>query len=130
MVVMALAADVASRLGDTRHAAQLYELLLPHADANVVIGLGAVCLGSAHRYLGGLALTLEHRSEAVDHLRRAVAANTSLGATLELAHTRLDLARALGPGAEARGLIEQAQATADERGLPAVGRLAGELRQG
>jgi len=129
MVVMALAADIASRLGDTAHAAQLYDLLLPYADTNVVIGLGAVCLGSTSRYLGALAQTLERRSEAVEHLRRAVEANTRLGATLELAHSRLDLARALGRGAEARRLAEQAQAIADDRGLPAVARLAAELRQ-
>jgi DNA-binding SARP family transcriptional activator/tetratricopeptide (TPR) repeat protein len=130
MVVMALAADLASRLRDPGHAAPLYDLLLPFADTNVVIGLGAVCLGSASRYLGGLALTLGRRDDAVDHLRHAAAANADLQATLELAHTQLDLARALGDGPEARELIEQAEGIASARDLPAVARLAAELRRG
>ena len=127
MAVMALSADLATRLGDAGHAAPLYELLAPFADTNVVIGLGAVCLGSVSRYLGGLALTLDRRDVAVVHLRRAAAANRALRATLELAHTQLDLARALGDGPEARQLIEEAKAIAAERGLPAVARLAAEL---
>jgi DNA-binding SARP family transcriptional activator/tetratricopeptide (TPR) repeat protein len=129
MVIMALAADLASRLDDAGHAAPLYELLLPFAATNVVIGLGAVCLGSASRYLGGVALTLERRDDAIHHLRHAVETNTALGATLELAHTQLDLARALGDGPEARQLIGQAEAIAAERELPAVARLAAELRE-
>jgi hypothetical protein len=130
MVAMALSADLATRLDDPGHAAPLYDLLLPFAATNVVIGLGAVCLGSTSRYLGGLALTLGHRDAALNHLRHAVQANTELGATLELAHTQLDLARALGDGSEARQLIEQAEAIAAQRGLPAVARLAAELRGG
>jgi len=76
-----------------------------------------------------VALTLERRDDAIHHLRHAVETNTALGATLELAHTQLDLARALGDGPEARQLIGQAEAIAAERELPAVARLAAELRE-
>ena len=34
-------------------AAALYELLLPYAGTNVVIGLGAVCLGATRRATWG-----------------------------------------------------------------------------
>ncbi len=129
MVITALAADLAHVLGDVERAAILYDLLEPFADTNVVIGLGAVCLGSASRYLGRLALTLGRQADAVAYLRRAVAANASLQATVELAHSQVDLAWALGPGAEAIELLEAAEAVAAERRLPAVARRAALLRE-
>lgn len=129
MVVAALAADLAYALDDAERAAILYDLLQPFADANVVIGLGAVCLGATSRYLGRLALTLGRREEAVAHLRQAVAANASLQAVVELAHSWVDLAWALGVGPEAVELLEQAEAAAGERRLPAVARRAALLRE-
>ncbi len=129
MVVSALAADLAHSFDDSERAAVLYDLLAPYADTNVVIGLGAVCLGATSRYLGRLALTLGRREEAVAHLRRAVASNASLQATIELAHSRVDLAWALGPGAEAMALLQQAEGVAAERRLPAVARRAALLRE-
>jgi tetratricopeptide (TPR) repeat protein len=95
-----------------------------------VIGLGAVCLGATSRYLGRLALALGQRQQAVEHLREAVRANARLGATAELAHAQLDLAKALGGGSEAAQLIEQARATAGERDLVTVARRAAKLRGG
>ena len=129
MVVTALAADLAHSLDDVERAAILYDLLEPFANTNVVIGLGAVCLGATSRYLGRLALTLGRREEAMAHLRHAVAANASLQATVELAHSQVDLAWALGPGAEAVELLEEAEAVATERRLPAVARRAALLRE-
>ena len=46
LTTMALAADVCAGLGDEATAAIIHEQLLPYAQANVVIGLGAACLGS------------------------------------------------------------------------------------
>ncbi len=129
MVVTALAADLAHGFHDAERAAILYELLEPYADTNVVIGLGAVCLGSTSRYLGRLALTLGRQDEAVGRLRHAVAANASLQAVVELAHSRVDLAWALGAGTEAVELLEQAEAVATERRLPAVARRAALVRE-
>jgi hypothetical protein len=94
-----------------------------------VIGVGAVCLGATSRYLGRLALTLGRREESVAHLRHAVAANASLQAVVELAHSRVDLAWALGSGTEAVELLEQAEAVAIERRLAAVARRAALLRE-
>ncbi len=129
MVVTALAADLAHSFDDEERAAILYELLEPFAATNVVIGIGAVCMGATSRYLGRLALTLGRREESVAHLRHAVAANESLQAVVELAHSRVDLARALGPGAEAVELLEQAEAVAIEWRLAAVARRAALVRE-
>ncbi|MFZ0091613.1 MAG: tetratricopeptide repeat protein, partial [Solirubrobacteraceae bacterium] len=130
MVTAALAAELAAALGEVDFAATLYDLMLPFADTNVVIGLGAACLGATNRYLGLLALSLERVADAVAHLRRAVRSNAQLGATIELARSQLDLARALDWTAEGRELAARAEATAAQRGLSAVARRAAELRGG
>jgi len=129
MVVTALAADLAHALHDADRAAILYELLEPFGDTNVVIGLGAVCLGATSRYLGRLALTLGRQEQAVAHLRHAVAANDKLQAVVELAHSRVDLAAALGSGTEAAELLEQAEAVASDLRLAAVARRAALVRE-
>ena len=87
---MMLLADACTALGDKRRAGLLYELLAPYRSGNVVIGLAAVCMGSAARYLGRLATTIGDRD------------------------------RALGPGPEADRLIESAAATAQRLGLRSV----------
>jgi tetratricopeptide (TPR) repeat protein len=129
MVVMTLAADLAFALDDAQRAAVLYERLEAFAGTNVVIGLGAVCLGATSRYLGRLALARGRPEEAVAHLRQAVAANAALGAVVELAHAHVDLASALGAGTEAAELLEQAEAAAAERRWPAVARRAALVRE-
>ncbi len=129
MVVMALAADLAHVLDDTERAGIVYALLEPYADTNVVIGLGAVCLGSTSRYLGRLALTLGRREDALEHLRDALKANAALQARVELAHSQVDLAGALGAGTEAVELLEAAEVVAGELRLPAVARRAAAVRE-
>jgi tetratricopeptide (TPR) repeat protein len=127
MITVTLLADVAAAVGDAERAALLYELLLPFAQAHVVIGLGAVCLGATAGYLGRLALTIDRRSDALEHLWRAIESNRALQAPVVLAHTQLDCALALGPGAPARALIEEARQTAAQLDLPAVGHRAENL---
>jgi hypothetical protein len=68
------------------------------------------------------------RTAAVEHRRRALARNAALKAPVQIAHTQVDYARLLGPGREARGLIEAAARTAEELGLPSVARRVAELR--
>jgi hypothetical protein len=97
----------------------------------VVIGLGTVCLGSAARYLGRLAMTVGDREAALEHFRAAVQANAALRTPLFLAHSQLDYARALGPGSpEAEELIATAAETARQLGLANVGRRAAALQAG
>ena len=129
MLLSSMFADLASGLGDADRSARLYDQLLPYADVNVVIGIGAVCQGSTSRFLGRLALTMERRAEAVEHLEHAVAASERLGATVWVAHTQVDLARALGAGEQARALIARARATAAGHGLLVIERRAAELER-
>jgi len=99
---------------DAGPAAELYRLLLPYADRNIVLAHGVQCTGSAARHLGCLAGLLGRWPEAVDHFESAIAANRRWGAEPWLARTLLDYADAMlrrgGPEApaEARSLVTQA----------------------
>jgi DNA-binding SARP family transcriptional activator len=124
IAVVSLLAEVASEVGDVERCELLYDLLAPHAEATVVIGIAAVCLGAVARYLGRLALVTDRRELALRHLERAVQTNAALQAHVCLAHTQVDLARALGGGDRARSLIADAVAIATERDLPLVARRA------
>jgi tetratricopeptide (TPR) repeat protein len=129
LIAATLLADAAAELGDRDRAARMYELMLPYRHGNVVIGLAAVCLGSAARYLGRLAMVVGQSDAAIEHFDLALAGNAALGTPVYLAHTRLDYARALGPGAGASELIEAAAKTAAELGLANVARRAQTLRE-
>ncbi len=126
MTAITLLADCCADLGDAERAVHLYELLTPYREANVVIGLAVVCLGSAARYLGRLAATMGRTREATEHFERALVAEAALKAPVCLAHTQLEYARMLGPeSAKGRSLLAAATATAEELGLAAVlGRVA------
>jgi hypothetical protein len=115
-------------LGDGERAAQLYDLLLPFRDVNVVIGIGAMCEGSAARYLGLLAACTGARREAVEHFEQALIANAALRAPLHLAHTQLDYASLLGAEPRAAKLIIAAGRIAKELGSPYVAQRAAELQ--
>ncbi len=129
LIAITLLADTSVALADADRAAKLYELLRPYREVNVVIGLAAVCLGSAARYLGRLAATLDRREEAAEHFERALVANARLNAPIWLAHTRLDYAELLGPGdRRSSELIEVASQTAAELSLPAIAKRVAELR--
>ena len=106
MTAITLLADCCADLGDAERAEHLYELLTPYRDANVVIGLAVVCLGSAARYLGRLAATIGPTREATEHFERALVAEAALKAPVCLAHTQLEYARMLGPeSAKGRSLL-------------------------
>ncbi len=122
MIAMVLLSDVCADLADGDRAALLYVKLEPYADVNVVIGLAAVCLGSAESFLGRLAGTMGRIDLAASHFERALRANAALGAPACLARSRVDYARALGPGPRAAELRAAAGRTAAELGLGAVAR--------
>jgi DNA-binding SARP family transcriptional activator len=128
LIGVTLLADLSATLGDARRSETLYEMLLPYSDVNVVIGLAAVCLGSAARFLGRLAGAMGRREEAVTHFQRALDGNAGLGAPVYLAHTQLDFAELLGPeDPEARRLIAAAADVAERLGLPGVARRAASM---
>lgn len=128
MVAITLLSDVCVGLGDAVRAEHLHDLLLPYAGANVVIGLAAVCLGSASQILGKLAGTMGSESQATAHFERALLANEQLKAPVALAHTQLDYAQLLGGGALASRLIGEAARAGEQLSLPSVIRRAAELQ--
>ena len=128
IVAITLLSDLCSDLGDRRRAEQVYELLLPFAEVNVVIGLAVVCLGSAGRFLGRLAAAMGDRERAVEHFERALAANIAMNAPVCLARTQLDYAAAIGAGSRASELIQAAERTAERLRLPALASRAATLK--
>jgi DNA-binding SARP family transcriptional activator len=124
LIAVTLLAEGAARVGDRERAGRLYQLLSPYRNGNVVIGLATVCLGAAARFLGLLARTIGDAQAASEHFELALEGNAALRTPLYLAHTQLDYAELLGPGARARHLIESARRTAQELNLPAVAKRA------
>ncbi len=131
-VSLTLLSEVCCFLGDRRCARRLYDLLLPYAERNVVIGAGIVFLGSASRSLGLLATSLGRCEEAEKHFQDALTMNTRTGAAPWTAWTQYGYARALlarharGDRRLAFDLLSQARVIAEELGMP---RLLGQIRQ-
>jgi len=95
LVAVTLLADVCAMLGDATHAAVLYDLLVPYAGRNVVLSSGTLCLGSASRFLGVLAATMQRWDDATRHLDDALEMHRRIGARPFLAHTQTDYAAML-----------------------------------
>ncbi len=118
--------EVCAFLGDGRHAATLYDLLLPYAGHNVVAGAAYMCYGDASRYLGMLAHAMEHWQEAEQHFEQALTMNAKMGARPWLAHTQYDYAMMLatrdypGDADKASLLLHEALLTARELGMQAL----------
>jgi tetratricopeptide (TPR) repeat protein len=116
--------QVAFFLKDKERARLLYELLLPYAGRNAIVGSANDCFGAVARYLGLLATTMERWDEAARHFADALAMNERVGARLFVAHTQYDYATMLltgnarGDQAHAQPLLDQALATAQELGMP------------
>jgi class 3 adenylate cyclase len=123
MPTVAMLAEVCAALGDVRRAAELYDLLLPYAGRNVVVGAGVACMGAASSFLAPLAASMSRWVEATLHFESALEMNARMGARPRLANTQLAYARMLlargEPGDErkALGLLAQALETAQELGM-------------
>ncbi len=119
-------AEVCTLLGDARHAQGLYQLLLPWAGRNIVLGGGSGCPGATDRFLGRLAATLHDWSAADRHFSLALTLNEQMGALAPLAHTRYDFARMLlargfpDDRARAQSLLQDARTLAERLGLVAL----------
>jgi DNA-binding NarL/FixJ family response regulator len=101
---VAALAEACALLGDTKRAAELYDLARPFADHNVVPG-SLPCAGSVERYLGLLAATDGRFETAGHHFDRAVAANAELGARPMVAWSQHDHAAML----RSRGRLDDAE---------------------
>jgi len=119
---LAYLAEVCATLGDETRAARLYELMLPYAELNVLVGLDFY-LGASGRYLGQLAAAMSHWDVAEAHFEHALRLDERTGAATWLAHSRYQYGRMLrlrGRSADqerAGALIEQALATARALGM-------------
>jgi class 3 adenylate cyclase/tetratricopeptide (TPR) repeat protein len=126
MGTMSYLADICSFLGDRARADTLYEILLPFAGRNVVVGNGVACYGALSRYLGALATTLERWDDGARHFEDALAMNTRMDARPWLAHTQEQYAAMLlarrqsGDRDKAAALLEAALATVRELGMRAL----------
>ncbi|MBI3300870.1 MAG: helix-turn-helix transcriptional regulator, partial [Deltaproteobacteria bacterium] len=126
MGCMTYLVDVCTSLGDRARAATLYQLLLPYAGRNVVIGNAVACYGALSRYLGALATTLGRWDEAAQHFEDALAMNACMEARPWLAHTQYQYGTMLlardqpGDGEKARALLSAALVTARELGMRAL----------
>jgi DNA-binding CsgD family transcriptional regulator len=115
-------AEVAILLVDRTCAASLYELLLPYARRNVMVGVPN-CFGSAAAYLGGLAAILGRWGAAVQHFEDALTMNAKLGIRPFLARAQYRYGAILlqhsqsADRARVLELLALAQATAQELGM-------------
>ncbi|MGE0683552.1 MAG: hypothetical protein AB7P69_21960, partial [Candidatus Binatia bacterium] len=120
---LAFLAHVCVFLRDACRAAQLYALLLPYADRNVVISTAIAYHEPADHSLGVLAALRGQWDEAQRHFAAALAMNTRLGARPRLADAQYACACLLltrqkpGDREQAIVLLDSALATAQELGM-------------
>ena len=119
---MSLLSEICGLLGDADSAEVLYRLLGPYAEFNC-FDLPEAMRGSASRYLGILAATMERWPEAAQHFENALDMNETMGAKPWLAGTQNDYAQMLltrdGPGDRKRAgeLRASVKATYSHLGL-------------
>jgi DNA-binding CsgD family transcriptional regulator len=119
---VAALAEICAQLADPACAALLYDLLLPYAQRNIMVGV-PIGLGAAATYLGRLAAILERWPDAAQHFDTALAINTKLGAPPFVAHTQFHYGVMLRhrdqPADQERATVlsDQAAATAQSLGM-------------
>jgi DNA-binding CsgD family transcriptional regulator len=77
---------------DSKHAGELYALLLPWQGRNLVAASMVMCYGPADRLLGMLCTILERWDSAARHFDAALAMNERQGSKPWLAHTQYEYA--------------------------------------
>ncbi|MEK6304460.1 MAG: protein kinase [Acidobacteriota bacterium] len=123
VVTMGTLAYVCSYLSDVRRAALLYDLLLPYAPRQLVIGSSAIGVGAISRFLGILATTMSRWEDAVAHFEGALLMNTRIGAIPAVAFTQQEYGVMFlkrgepGDREKAIQIFDQALAIANEIGL-------------
>jgi uncharacterized protein HemY len=94
----------------------------------VLIASGSACYGSASRFLGALATTMQRWDDAERHFEDAVAMNEGMAARPWLAHTQYQYATMLlsrdqpPDSIKAAALLKKALVTARELGMGALER--------
>jgi DNA-binding CsgD family transcriptional regulator len=126
--------ELASQFDDRETAAQMYQLMLPHADLFVCSGAGVIMiLGSVRYPLGVAAATMGRLDDAVQHLRAAIDSGRRTGMPPVVAQATHQLARVLARRTrpsdrdEAAALATAAAALADRLGMRPLQRQAQDL---
>ena len=123
IVTLTLAAHAAYYLRDQARAARLYEILLPYATRQVVVGSGFLCEGSGSLALGEAAAALERWEDAERHFEEAIASaertdTRPWGARAQLYYAQMLRDRDKGGDREkAQGLVNQALTTFEQLGM-------------
>jgi eukaryotic-like serine/threonine-protein kinase len=126
LATMAILTTICVFIQDRERAARIYELMLPYAERNTMIGWTEVCYGSASRYLGNLAALMQRYDDAQRHYEAAISMNAKIGARGWLAHSQHEYAAMLiergkdEDRARALELNDQALASAELLGLTAL----------
>lgn len=126
LVTFTYLVEMCTAWGDTTRARQLYDLLLPYKERNILIGQALGYFDTVAHLLGKLATVLGRYDDAQVHFERAVQRNLRLSARPRLAHTQYSYARMLltrkqpGDQEQAVTFLDQAFATAQELGMPGL----------
>jgi DNA-binding CsgD family transcriptional regulator len=127
-------AELAEQFDDRETAAQMYRLLLPHADLFVCGGAAVIMIVGSVRYpLGIAAATMGRLDDATRHLRAAIDSGHRAGMPPMVAQATHQLARVLarrtrpGDRDEAGALATAAAALADRLGMRPLQRQARDL---
>jgi len=134
-VHMASMAEVCAATGDAERARPIYDALLPLAENNVTLVLGASCWGSIAHYLGVLAACMGRLDDADAHFQGALDRNGRMGAWPLVARTQVAYARMLvgrdqpGDREHADSLLDAAEEIAEELHMISLGLKAQELRK-
>lgn len=115
-------AEVAIAVHNRAAAAVLYELLLPFAGRNVMVGI-PISMGAAALYLGQLAAAGDDTAAAVRHYEHAIALNHRLGIRVFLARTQVAyaaLVRSARRSDAVEALLREASALVDPQELPVL----------
>jgi class 3 adenylate cyclase len=123
LVAFSMLAQVSARLEGHPYGEELYELLVPYKDRNVVVGAGWACEGSASAPLAEIASALGRYEDAERHFEEALRMNIALEAPPFVAETRMRYAAMLldrdGPGDRERALelVADALDAAEQLGM-------------
>jgi hypothetical protein len=123
-ITIGLLAQSCAEIGDSGHARQLYDALVPFRQL-VTISPVAGYLGPVARLLGLLAETFDDRASAERHLRAALELARRQRALPMISTIAVDLARVVGAGeasarSDAHELLAEAERIARELDMPAV----------
>jgi hypothetical protein len=113
-----IVSEACALIGDAERAEVLYAMLAPYSERMVQV-TQAACFGSAHRFLGLLAMTAGRTDDAAAHFEAALARNLDRGVLPVVPFIRTEYAQMLlarrGPGdiARAHELVTAALAQAE-----------------